>query len=967
MKLRALISALALPLIVTSNVYALSVGEMTVNSNLGEPLALSIDVSTDSKSELDSLKVRLAPRAAFEQSGVPYPVDADAIEFSVDATSGKSAILNVSTPNAVDTPYVHLLMQVSWSGGKVLREYVALIDPAGYGESAKTATAKTVTLSEVGTESESVVDVEPVKQSGNVITVKSGDTLSSIAQVHRPADISMQQAWVAFYNLNKGAFTSNNIDLLERGAKLTIPTRDQMLALSQVAAISEVKVLSPSSVKSTRTELVASAGEPQVGASGSSSAAEQGQVSSRNALTIGAPALDSGLTDHTGISSAAVEQMLEGKFGEMASIRQNLDQFSEEMVAVRSENKVVADRLSKVESQLSKISQLLDMQSQTLAALNEQARLQLQSIAQAQVEAANMKRLELEQLNEISNLESSDEQSVKGAAEVTEPLSGHDATENSNVGASSSTEVSQENTDAGAQPTKQLFKIGLTKTDTTKSVTDKVIQVAQAQEPNAQDDLQALSTGQQSDTSAAASDAADANEAERKSRIEKVKAALREQIAESRRKKNLESEPGAGGERTFLNTDDWTGSVVSAKNKIVDSLKDKTEQLSEDSSFAVLLNFLKKWGLYISVGILGLIGLGSFMRRRSELEHNDDQSFESFDDDIKADIDRALAGEESSSLDLFSGHTEGSSVLAMSDESLMQDDIPSESIDGNSSLFAVDDHDSMMQSMDSEIVPMSQQSNIRQSVDVDPLAEAEVYLAYDRKEQAIKVLKEAYEANPKNENVAIKLLSVYQGIDDADSFNRVLDTAFANRDEEAEESQWPKIKAIGRSYSPTHSLFLDNEFDSSIPILRDEVEAELAKEKLTTLAKNGADESDQSSQRSDSQIDERLEIVDDGEKVAVEDASQAKVETTHEGSSDSDEVDDESVMDSDSFSIDMDSELDETVKGVNQHDPDTSLALAKAYIELGERNIAKDFLSDVIETGNSKIKIEAQDLLKGLS
>ena len=44
-----------------------------------------------------------------------------------------------------------------------------------------------------------------------------------------------------------------------------------------------------------------------------------------------------------------------------------------------------------------------------------------------------------------------------------------------------------------------------------------------------------------------------------------------------------------------------------------------------------------------------------------------------------------------------------------------------------------------------------------------------------------------------------------------------------------------------------------------------------------------------------------------------------------------------------------------------------SLALAKAYIELGERNIAKDFLSDVIETGNSKIKTEAQDLLKGLS
>ena len=52
---------------------------------------------------------------------------------------------------------------------------------------------------------------------------------------------------------------------------------------------------------------------------------------------------------------------------------------------------------------------------------------------------------------------------------------------------------------------------------------------------------------------------------------------------------------------------------------------------------------------------------------------------------------------------------------------------------------------------------------------------------------------------------------------------------------------------------------------------------------------------------------------------------------------------------------------------VNQHDPETALALAKAYIELGEDDIAKDFLNDVVNAGKGKIKTEAKKLLKDMS
>jgi FimV-like protein len=64
--------------------------------------------------------------------------------------------------------------------------------------------------------------------------------------------------------------------------------------------------------------------------------------------------------------------------------------------------------------------------------------------------------------------------------------------------------------------------------------------------------------------------------------------------------------------------------------------------------------------------------------------------------------------------------------------------------------------------------------------------------------------------------------------------------------------------------------------------------------------------------------------------------------------------------------LQLEEELDEAVEEVNQHDPDTALALAKAYIDLGEEDIARDFLQDVINTGSVELKSEAKEMLASL-
>jgi len=65
--------------------------------------------------------------------------------------------------------------------------------------------------------------------------------------------------------------------------------------------------------------------------------------------------------------------------------------------------------------------------------------------------------------------------------------------------------------------------------------------------------------------------------------------------------------------------------------------------------------------------------------------------------------------------------------------------------------------------------------------------------------------------------------------------------------------------------------------------------------------------------------------------------------------------------------LQLEEDLDSAMEEVNQHEPDTALALAKAYIELGEEDIAKDFLLDVVNAGSAKLKSEAEEMLNSLS
>ena len=110
-------------------VQALGLGRLTVNSGLDEPFSGQIDLISPTAQELKTLKAALASRADFDIAGVERNVILFDITYTVRQHPNGQYYLKLATHNPVREPFLHFLIQVDWSGGHLIREYSALLDP----------------------------------------------------------------------------------------------------------------------------------------------------------------------------------------------------------------------------------------------------------------------------------------------------------------------------------------------------------------------------------------------------------------------------------------------------------------------------------------------------------------------------------------------------------------------------------------------------------------------------------------------------------------------------------------------------------------------------------------------------------------------------------------------------------------------------------------------------------------------
>lgn len=91
------------------------------------------------------------------------------------------------------------------------------------------------------------------------------------------------------------------------------------------------------------------------------------------------------------------------------------------------------------------------------------------------------------------------------------------------------------------------------------------------------------------------------------------------------------------------------------------------------------------------------------------------------------------------------------------------------------------------------------------SNEVDPVAEADVYIAYGRDAQAEEILKEALRTQPERHAVRVKLLEIYSNRKDLRAFEVLATELYGMTNGEGDE--WAQAAAMGAAIDPTNPLY----------------------------------------------------------------------------------------------------------------------------------------------------------------
>src|SRR6201998_3510025 len=121
---------LGLAMMVTG-AYAAGLGRLRVQSALGQPLQADVDVPAVGQDEAPTLQVRLAPQSAFRQANLEFNPALTQLRFDLEPRGDGSYVVRVTSAQPVNEPFLDLLLELSWSTGRVLREYTVLLDSPG--------------------------------------------------------------------------------------------------------------------------------------------------------------------------------------------------------------------------------------------------------------------------------------------------------------------------------------------------------------------------------------------------------------------------------------------------------------------------------------------------------------------------------------------------------------------------------------------------------------------------------------------------------------------------------------------------------------------------------------------------------------------------------------------------------------------------------------------------------------------
>ena len=743
---------------------AAGLGRLTVQSALGQPLRAEVEVTSVSPDEAESLKARIASPEAFSRVGLQYKEALSGVRMDVENRGGRYFI-KVTSSRPINDPFVDLVVELSWASGTFSREYTFLLDPptqqsanqanrSGNAPVAGAATAAAATGAaasgsnavrtidpatgrlvnqERGAQGRSQAASQPTEakqqpaaqakagrdasSEGGTVTVGQGETLGMIAARVRPASATLDQTIVAIYRTNPTAFIQNNPNLLRQGRTLTIPSEGEIAAIDSTEAGRQLRM----AARDFRSYKERMAGTTPEVATGNGSSTASGAISAKVDDERGGQA---GSQDRLELSRS------EGGKDEQGSAVGARD--AEAQVAREAALKEANSRIAELEKNVGALKSMLELKDKSLADL--QAQLEKARVAGAQVSGT-----------------------VAAAASAAADKARDAASKVADKAAAEKAAAEKAVAEKAAQTKAAADKLAAE----AKAAADKVAAEKAAAEKAAAD-------------KAAAEKAAAEKEAADKAAADKAaadKAAAEKAAAEKAAAEQDQSKPAEGADKDAVEraAADAKAEVERVTNGDADKSKDmpKPAPVNDSEEQGGLIEGLSQNSLLLpGLGVAALAaGLGFWMLRRRRREDD------GFSDSISAD--------EFSANSLF-GTTGGQSVDTMTGAS-------------------------------TQITTISEST----PTEVDPIAEAEVYIAYGRETQAEEILREALKRQPERQAIRLKLLEIYSGRKDTVAFGQMAREMHDMTGGLNEE--WSKVVQMGAALDPDNALYGDGTADLAAP------------------------------------------------------------------------------------------------------------------------------------------------------
>ena len=371
-RVRKLVLAIAAASALSSGMaHALGLGEVSLKSALNQPLVAEIELLEVRDLASGELIPSLATPEDFTKAGVDRQYFLTDLKFTPVLKPNGKSVIRVTSSKPVREPYLNFLVEVLWPSGRLLREYTLLLDPPLYSPQTTAAAAPQMPVAAPAprplaapvrapqpvvapVSRPAAVVAAPAKLDSNEYKTTSSDTLWEIAR--RVPGGSVHQTMLAIQELNPQAFIGGNINRLKSGQVLRLPNEQQITTRSPAEAIAQV---AEQNAAWREGRSIAATGSRQLDATKRSVAgAAPAKTESQDSLQL--------VAADAGKAKAGNDK---GADGDSKALGEKLAVTKESLDSTRRENTELKGRMTDLQSQLDKLQRLIQLKDDQLAKL----------------------------------------------------------------------------------------------------------------------------------------------------------------------------------------------------------------------------------------------------------------------------------------------------------------------------------------------------------------------------------------------------------------------------------------------------------------------------------------------------------------------------------------------------------------------------------------------------------------------